>query len=90
MDEKTTLDEVGSLDRDEAIRRYTKAKFNKDGELEIDDDAVVSEGEDNGAYVQGWVWVSFAGTDLCKGNDGKHEDCEEGCPVLEELREKEV
>jgi len=33
-----------------------------DGELEIDDNAVVSHGEDNGAYVQAWVWVGFGGT----------------------------
>jgi hypothetical protein len=29
----------------------------KDGEVEIDDDAKVSRGEDPGAYVQAWVWV---------------------------------
>lgn len=34
----------------------------RDGELEIDDNAVVSHGEDNGAYVQAWVWVGFGGT----------------------------
>ena len=33
---------------------------------EIDDDAKVSEGEDNGAYVQAWVWVPFEGTPLDK------------------------
>ncbi len=33
-----------------------------DGELEIDDNAVVSHGDDNGAYVQAWVWVGFGGT----------------------------
>lgn len=36
------------------------------GDLEIDDDAKVSEGDDNGAYVQAWVWVSFDGTTLDK------------------------
>ncbi len=39
----------------------------KEGELEIDDDAKISEGDDNGAYVQAWVWVSFADTELNKG-----------------------
>jgi hypothetical protein len=34
--------------------------------VEIDDDAEVSEGEDNGAYVQVWAWVSFEGTPLDK------------------------
>ena len=28
----------------------------RDGELEVDDDAIVSEAE-GGAYVQAWVWV---------------------------------
>jgi len=37
-----------------------------DGETEIQDDAILSEGEDNGAYLQAWVWVDFAGTDLDK------------------------
>jgi hypothetical protein len=29
----------------------------RDGELEIDDNAIVSSGADAGAYVQCWVWV---------------------------------
>lgn len=35
-----------------------------EGELEIEDDAVVSFGDDNSAYVQTWLWVDFAGTQL--------------------------
>lgn len=38
----------------------------RDGEVEVDDNAVVSEGEDNGAYVQAWVWVDFARTEFDK------------------------
>jgi len=38
----------------------------KEGELEIDDNAKLSEGDDNGTYVQAWVWVSFADTELDK------------------------
>ena len=40
-----------------------------DGELELADDAIISEGDDNGAYVSAWVWVSFAGTRLDKTAD---------------------
>lgn len=29
-----------------------------EGEIEVDDDALVSEGCDDGAYVQAWIWVS--------------------------------
>ena len=28
-------------------------------DLEIDNDAKVSLGDDNGAFVQAWLWVSF-------------------------------
>jgi hypothetical protein len=38
----------------EAARRLHQ----KDGVLEIDDDAIVSMGSDPGAYVAAWVWVS--------------------------------
>lgn len=40
----------------------------RDGELELDSDAKVSEGDDNGAYVQTWMWVPFEGTKLDKGD----------------------
>ena len=38
----------------------------REGAIEFDDDAVVSEGSDNGAYVEGWIWLSFEGTPLNK------------------------
>lgn len=41
-----------------------------DGECELAEPVVISEGEDNGAYVQAWVWVSFADTSLDKDWDG--------------------
>ena len=34
------------------------------GQCEIDSDALISDGGDNGAYVEAWVWVDFSGTDL--------------------------
>ena len=37
----------------------------RDGEIEIDEDAVVSPGDDPGAYVQAWVWVSNSAAGLC-------------------------
>ena len=45
--------------KDENLRKYAKAaqKRQRDGEIEIDDDAVVSKGEDAGAYVEAWLWV---------------------------------
>lgn len=38
----------------------------RDGELELDSDARISEGDDNGAYIQVWMWVPFEGTELDK------------------------
>lgn len=40
-----------------AYRNKAKNLFHADGEVEIDDDALVSMGDDPGAYVQGWLWV---------------------------------
>lgn len=40
--------------------RYIEAAINEyaeDGRIEIDDDALISHGDDQGAYVQAWVWV---------------------------------
>ena len=35
-----------------------KDEYQDGGTLEIDSNAVVSISEDNGAYIQAWVWVS--------------------------------
>jgi hypothetical protein len=49
-----------------ALAREQHNTDSKEGELEIDDSALLSEGDDNGTYVQAWVWVSFAGTPFDK------------------------
>lgn len=49
-----------------ALARKNQNKMLRDGELELDMDAVISEGDDNGAYVQVWMWVPFSGTPLDK------------------------
>jgi len=38
-------------------RDAAKRLHHRDGELEIDDDAVVSPSEDGGAYVSAWVFI---------------------------------
>jgi len=38
-------------------REAAKKRYQRDGEIEIDDNAEVSFGDDPGAYVQAWVWV---------------------------------
>ncbi len=46
-------------------RYHAAAKhLQRDGELEIDDNALVSVSDDGGAYVMSWVWVSWADAGL--------------------------
>lgn len=73
-----------------AILEMACTQYEKEGQIEIDGDAKLSEGDDNGTYVQAWVWVDLSNTVLCKGedssNDGKdgdHSNCDEGCPVFD-------
>lgn len=40
------------------LAAYAQAVETRDGELEVDDNAIVSVSEDGGAYVMAWVWVS--------------------------------
>ena len=35
-----------------------KEKHVHEGEVEIDEGAVVSRSDDGGAYVQAWVWIA--------------------------------
>ena len=48
--------------RREQIVEMARESLGREGAIEFDDDAVVSEGSDNGAYVEGWIWVDFEGT----------------------------
>ena len=34
----------------------------EDGDVELDSNTVVSEGDDNGAYVLAWKWIPFEDT----------------------------
>jgi hypothetical protein len=44
--------------RKDAYRVAAKRLHHKEGTIEVDDAAPVSIGDDDGAYVQAWVWVS--------------------------------
>jgi len=48
------------------IIQMAQDAHDKEGTCEVDDEAILSEGDDNGSYVQAWVWVSFKGTELDK------------------------
>ena len=40
------------------MHAYRDAVHLRDGELELDEGAIVSKGDDPGAYVMTWIWVS--------------------------------
>lgn len=42
---------------DDRFRRAAQRVHGRDGDVEIDENAAVSRGDDDGAYVQAWVWV---------------------------------
>ena len=42
---------------DRQYRELATEQYHRDGSVEIDDNAVVSNGDDDGAYVAAWVWV---------------------------------
>ena len=44
----------------EAYRDYASEHLTEDGAVEIDDNALVSLGDDPGAYIMAWVWVDNA------------------------------
>ena len=44
-----------------------------EGAVEIDDNALLSEGNENGCYVAAWVWCDFAGTPFDKEKEENHE-----------------
>lgn len=49
----------GNTDEDKAYIDAAKVKHTFDeGELEVDESSIVSKGDDDGAYVLAWTWVS--------------------------------
>ncbi len=45
-----------------------------DGQVEVDEDAIISESTDNGCYVEAWVWLPFEGTEFDKEPKPPEED----------------
>lgn len=52
---------VGPALTDEATVAFAQSLWNREGELEIDPDAEISLGEEDGAWVQAWVWITLSG-----------------------------
>jgi hypothetical protein len=53
-------------ERRSAIIELAREQRQEEGAIEIDDNAQVSEGNDNGCYLAAWVWVDFADTKFDK------------------------
>ena len=45
------------MKNDEWFRNRAKELYHEEGEIEVDNDARVSIGDADGAYVAAWVWV---------------------------------
>jgi predicted dehydrogenase len=52
--------------RAEAYRKAAREQHEDEGTLEVDDNAVVSFGDDDGAYVAAWVWVGKEEAGICR------------------------
>jgi superfamily II RNA helicase len=53
-----TADEHEAEQRELDAYRRRAQQDAREGECEVDDNALVSKGDDDGAYVQAWVWVA--------------------------------
>lgn len=78
------LDQLGTTA--EAYRKAAKNLHVSGGTLEIDSNAIVSQSDDGGAYVQSWIWVDDDAAGVCRtcralydqygdGYDGECPDC---------------
>ena len=45
------------------IHQAARSKYHVEGSIEIDSNAVISEGKD-GAYIMGWLWVDRSDMDI--------------------------
>ena len=63
-------DELRDFETTEKYRRAAEGNHEHEGSLEFDEGCVVSMGDDSGAYVQGWRWV----TDEEAGIETEEED----------------
>jgi hypothetical protein len=46
-----------NMKSDKWFRARAKELYCRDGEIEVDGNARISFGDDDGAYVEAWVWV---------------------------------
>ncbi len=54
---KRVVETFEEIEQGRPYVEYALDHLHKDGDLEIDDDAVVSLGADDGAYIMCWKWI---------------------------------
>lgn len=59
-------------ERRNEIIKLAREQHHREGVIEIDDEACLSEGTDNGCYIAAWVWVYFTGTKMDKQQEVTH------------------
>ncbi|MBX5130742.1 hypothetical protein HJB53_30090 [Rhizobium lentis] len=64
-------------DFDPADPYRAAAKEQANDELEVDDDAVVSPGDDPGAWVQAWIWIRNDEAGISEDDEDACRDCGE-------------
>jgi hypothetical protein len=58
LDTQTGIRPLTPCRFDQEYRDAARRLYHREGSVEIDDNAAVSYGDDPGAYVQAWTWVS--------------------------------
>lgn len=74
IDEARIITEDYVTERRREIVSLADDVLGVEGHIEIDDDALLSEGENNGCYVQAWVWLPFDGTKFDKEKEEENEN----------------
>jgi hypothetical protein len=76
---KKAEDDAAEVRRADILLK-ARGEYQREGEIEIDDNAEIGESEDNGVYVAAWVWVSFEGSKYDKENEIPYELSKIGTP----------
>ena len=72
------------------FRDMAKSKWTDEGQIEIDDGAIVSISDDGGAYVAAWVWIDGEVCRTCGAvYDGYGDGYDGECPGADKSAEAE-
>lgn len=74
---------------DQQYREAARLNYQREGEIEIDDNAVISRGSDPGAYVEAWVWVEDPSVEASEDDPDQEKDPPIPRAILRRLAEVE-